>query len=799
MNTSIDLNDLIVEGTESSQPQRGERLLTIDRKKKDIGAVKVLTENKRTLLDRVFKRDVERVLIVRTARSASLLPIQLESEDVASEVRFQLTLKLDVQTPSEDNEEALKQLGHAFRDATLHGAGQAGVGGMSDTPAGRLETELKQWLKTRYRLGKSLSKHSDRAWLAGENAAIADHILKEYGLDTHVKLRVQVASELRLGPVSADVTTTAKDSDKVLEFSVKLGCKLKGSDVFAAPALTETDLKERISEQTDLFVRQNVALQDFRFETRWINQLEAHLEAFLKDYERTITEFHVPLAQNAIYSKGPHPIEAGKASFSPAGWHDDDIKFSGNGQIIIENAALYEAGRSHSSLLQTPTELHNWLKGALQEAVSEELHRVHDQNVGYAVLLANWEGADGYREAIQDNLAARARAEGLNADTIIAQPDREEMGLLKGATIELGSDPRPCLEPDAHLEFDASVQIKIDRFEDIKDLLNRTNRPMQDLRDELISGILSRACRKIPYLRFYQFFESGPWPVKEGDGKADDSGCVGWLKAELTKELLKHRITLVSFTARQTSNEYYRVFDSLQRTVPETVRFTIERRAARVDGEHSPESVLEEFLVSFQLDINGLNGEKIGAFFREWERFQSLNEPIYSAIRHDVEEKLPGMFTPEDRALLMGTEEIGKEFRDACHKLVQDRLSEFLGKTYGLSGEGIGIDVINKTWAGIALDEHDALVEKSRKAIKAQSKLDDEITQKKAGTQLAAFTAKADDFVEGADADDAPLTNDQLQIEQPTKKPRSLIRKFEPGENSVDAGGAADENDKPES
>ncbi|MEL6375842.1 MAG: hypothetical protein AAFQ04_01440, partial [Pseudomonadota bacterium] len=752
MSTQMDLNTLVQEGGVSTQPQRGEILLSVDPNKKSVAGVRILSENKPTLMKRVFKRDVGRMIVVRAGRSALMQPIELRTEDVATEIAFTVSLKLDIQTPQAQDEDALRQLGHAFRDASLEPYGGGAPDELTDSPSGRLRAELLQWLKTRYRSGSALEDHDTRAWKERENKEIAHHIRKEYGLDAQAKLRIVQPPPIILGPVTAKVKTTAVDSDKELHFNVKLGCRLKGDNVFAAPTLTASDLEALITRQTDLYLRQQVKLQDFRFSKDWLDGLKKALETELNGYDREITEYYVPISSNELYSRGPHAIEAGDAVFQPSGWQGDDhISFSANAMVTVVDAAAYEARRDHSKLTRTEEQLREWLQSALQAAVGEELHRIHDQNIGYAALLANWEGPDGYRVAIQENLGRRAKAEGLEASAIIAKPDREEMDLLKGAEIVLEERSYDCLEPGGQLDFEASVQIKIESFNDIKDLLNRTHTPMVSLRDDVILEILTRAVRKIPYLHFYQFFQSGPWPEQGGE-PVDDSGCVGWLRSEFSRELKAHKIELVGFSARQSSTEYYDVFDSLQKHVPERVTFQVSRRALKTEAGHSADAVFDAYDIGFDLGITGLNGKNIQPFFRDWSTFRSQNSN-YGAVRDLVEEKLPAKFTVEDRIILAGTEKHGVKYRDACQKLVIKRLSEFLAETFGLAGAAIAIDVENKGEAVIAIAQSDADQKDRLDAIKSQRKVAKQIRSINKKQKIAAHIAQTNAMVENIEID----------------------------------------------
>lgn len=794
MSTQMDLNALVQEGSVNSQPQRGEVLLSIDPSKKSIAGVKVLSENKPTLMGRVFRRGAARMLFVRTGRSALMQPIELRTEDVATEIAFTVSLKLDIQTPQTKDEEALRQLGHAFRDASLEPYGGGAPDELTDSPSGRLRAELLQWLKTRYRSGSALADHNSRAWLERENKEIALHIRKEYGLDTQAKLRIVQPPPLNLGPVTAKIKTTAVDSDKELLFNVKLGCKLKGDNVFGAPTLTASDLEALITRQTDLYLRQQVKLQDFRFSKDWLDGLKKALATELNGYDREITEYYVPISSNELYSRGPHAIEAGDAVFQPSGWQgDDNISFSANAMVTVTNAAAYEVRRDHSKLTRTEEQLREWLQSALQAAVGEELHRIHDQNIGYAALLANWEGPGGYRIAIQENLGRRAQAEGLEASAIIAKPDRAEMDLLKGAEIVLEERSYDCLEPGGQLDFEASVQIKIESFNDIKDLLNRTHTPMVSLRDDVILEIITRAVRKIPYLQFYQFFQSGPWPEQGGE-PADDSGCVGWLRSELSRELKAHKIELIGFSARQSSTEYYDVFDSLQKHVPERVAFQVSRRALKTETGHSADAVFDAYDISFDLGITDLNGENIQPFFRDWSTFRNQNTN-YGAVRDLVEKKLPAKFTVEDRVILAGTEKYGDKYRDVCHTLVSKRLSEFLAETFGLAGTAIAIDVENKGEAVIAIAQSDADQQDRLDAIKSEGEASKDIRSINTKQKIAAHIAKTNALVENIEMDAEPLTEDDLALGSARSSQSTGIPDFTIEEGDPEAG-VGEEHDR---
>jgi hypothetical protein len=311
-----DLNDLILLCKDDRSAERGAIILQIDGKRLGLDGVMIQRGKGPSLLRRLWKASEQtRSVLVRTVSSIEMRPIQIDCEHIASEVTYRVTLKFDLQTPDAKDESALCRLGHAFRSATLETVGEAGHGSPADGPTGRFHREMTQWLRARYRAGGDLAQHADRNWLGSENTAIAGYIQSEFGLDAKVKLKIEVASELRLGPVTVAVETTPCDSDKVVKVPVTVSCVLVDRDVFTAPALTKADLQKRIEAQTDIFVRQHVTLQQYRFETEWIAALRIEIERDLKAFERRVTEFLVPLSQNAVYHKGPHAIRAGDAIF----------------------------------------------------------------------------------------------------------------------------------------------------------------------------------------------------------------------------------------------------------------------------------------------------------------------------------------------------------------------------------------------------------------------------------------------------------------------------------------------------
>lgn len=797
MSTQMDLNTLLQEGGVNTQPQRGEILLSVDPNKKSVAGVRILSENKPTLMKRVFRRDVGRMIVVRAGRSALMQPIELRTEDVATEIAFTVSLKLDIQTPQAQDEDALRQLGHAFRDASLEPYGGGAPDELTDSPSGRLRAELLQWLKTRYRSGSALEDHDTRAWKERENKEIAHHIRKEYGLDAQAKLRIVQPPPIILGPVTAKVKTTAVDSDKELHFYVKLGCRLKGDNVFAAPTLTAGDLEALITRQTDLYLRQKVKLQDFRFSKDWLDGLKKALETELNGCDREITEYYVPISSNELYSRGPHAIEAGDAVFQPSGWQGDDhISFSANAMVTVVDAAAYEARRDHSKLTRTEEQLREWLQSALQSAVGEELHRIHDQNIGYAALLANWEGPDGYRVAIQENLGRRAKAEGLEASAIIAKPDREEMDLLKGAEIKLADRSYKCVEPDGKLDFEATVQVKIASFNDIKELLNRTHTPMEHLRDKVITEALEKAVEKIPYLDFYQFFQSGPWP-DSSDGDVHESGCVGWISSQLAKELKKHKVELVDFSARQTATEYYEVFDSLKKHRPEKVTFIVEERAAKIDGKYYDENVFDAYEISFVMRISALNAENLAPFFTDWADFRN-NATNYQALKDAVTTDLPGGFTPEDRLVFHGTEHLGDDYREDCHELITQRLNEFLGRGYGLVAEAIAIDVKNLGRGEDTVKVYGTVREGVLLDAESQAAIDQERRENLRKATVAAFKREVENIEYAAETGEAVETGSILENKKKSSDPPPGLPDYKTKKerkNTAAKIGPAEEND----
>lgn len=771
MDTTLDLNQLVMEAPASGAPQRGEVVLNVDRKSTGPEGVSLAGLEKPSVFHRMMgRREIERRILVRCGRSVAMEPLSFKSEDVATEVIFAVSLKLDLATPEASKTDSLRQLAFAFRDATLEAPGSIEAGSPASTPSGRFAREMTQWLRNTYRSGDKLKQYSEPGWLEDQNRWISKWIREQYGLDAIVKLKVEVESEQRLGPVAVTVETTACDSDIPVKFTINIGCELIKGGVFGAPSLTKSDLERRTREQADLFVRQKVTLQQFRFTETWRQDLKSHLNQDLKPFNRKISEFTIPLPVNATYSRGPHAIRAGDAVFEPAGWNSEDkITFSGDAQIVIENAAVFEKGRSHNDLLNVKARLTEWLRSALQEAISEELHLVHDQRVGYADLLANWSEEDSaagstgtYKARIESNLARRAQAAGLNASTIIATPNRAEMDLLSGAEISLSGLALPSKDPGATLNFDATATIKIASFKDIRDLLNRTHNPLQVIEKEIVEKTLRREAQKISYLQFYQFFESGPGP---GGSEGSDTGCVGWLEDRLRAALTINKLQLVGFAAKQTSTEHYEVFKRLQETAPQLVDVELAPAAVHDGTKHV--GTTAAYKVQFLLDITGLDGTEIHAFLlKNWRDFSGQNTE-YGAVLEYVRAYLPKAFVTEDRIAFGQWEKPSDENREFTEALVNQRLNEFLAKNLGLSGRANSVAVANATSGVVLVQQTLAGTQLALDRVILQRETKGKIDSINSASQVDMTQSRADNAKKWAGHDDIVSLEEHLvQIEQ---------------------------------
>lgn len=720
MYADAQLHDMILDSTTDASTDRGDVLLAIGSKKKGVDGVRVLAADGNKIsriLDRVTSfGTVSRAVIVQSDSAIDFGKIHISAEEVTSEVRYELELKLDLRTPKATDETALKRVAHAFRDASLRKKGEGVATNVANSPTAILRREVENWLRSNYRTDKQLSQHGDPGWLASQARLIEGWISSDFGLDARAKLKVQAPNEV-LTLDALTIKSQAMDSNANINLTLRLAAKLDTRDLFGARALTLEDLSDRVSTLANRYLRGSVSLQQYRFGTQWRGELEQKIASDLKDFERTLIEFQLTPPING-YTLGPHIVRAGKATFQPAGWNnnegrDDKIWFSCDANIVVEDAAryerLYEMDKLFDGLEISHTEkiMERWLQRELQEAVRETLHPIHRDDHGYAKLLSSWTGDNGFKAQIEHNLTERGKVAGLKLSNLVATPSRDEMRLLDRTIISIPSTAFQSSADNVKLEFSAEVEIKVASFDDIRGILNRTNKPLDEIRDKHILKPLERFIRQIGYIEFFKNFEYGPWPAKADkpkDGPEPEDGCVGWLKHKLSESLSGstetqgERIELLDLTIHQSSTVHFEVFQRLTQTIPKRVKVMLDMVSP--DGE----TLTDPYEIMFDLSITGLSQDNTTLFFRDWEAIAG-NQSEYEAMMADCAETLAGYFDATQRERFFFAHKAGVQGKLKSEEIVRSCLTRYLDEKYGLSGNAVSISIQNTGLIGDMIAE----------------------------------------------------------------------------------------------
>lgn len=814
MSDDDSLNDLIFQAKIDAEPAGNEVLVSVGPKSKGAEGVQIIAQEGNRL-GRLFGRltsigSGQRAMFIETDHPVSFERISINAVEITSEVPFQIELTLDVRTPSaaEKDRPAVQRMANAFRDATLRTRGEGVSSNVANGPHAILKRDLENWLRATYRTREQLSEHRNENWLKKQSADVQLWLSQKYGLDARANLKIRAPNEdvVRLDGVA--VETKAKDSDSTIHVKVSLSAKLEDRDLFSARALTQADLSARVTTLVDRHMRARVSLQEFRFSTQWKDDIKALIDAELKGFERTLVEYRVPPPANG-YGAGPYTVRAGEATFQPAGWdnnegREDSIAFSCDANVLIADAAKFEHFHANSSELlgglsisRTEDVLKRWLRRELQEAIRETLHPIHRDDQGYAKLLSAWTGQSGFRAQIQSNLTQRAEVIGLEVKSIVATPAREEMKLLEGAIISIPSRGYTSSADGVEIEFSADATIKVSSFDDIRGILNRTNKPLDEIRENYIVKPLERFVRQIAYIEFFKNFEYGDWPSKadpaDKEGNTNtDTGCVGWLKTKLQQTLAPEegggeKIELVQLVVHQSTTVFFQVYERLTKTIPQRLTVNLDMVSGG-DG-----SITDAYEIAFDLSITGLAETNTEVFFRDWEAIAG-NRSEYEAILEDCQATFASFFSAADRDQLHYAHEAGPEGKGKCETIINDQLESYLAKKYGLFGNAVSIAVRNTGAAEISiLQQKNAIalekkkVEQSYLADAARIEITAEAVKERAkhNARRHITNAQGGKDEEGLKArPEDVLSTPKLVTRTPNRLPKSAP---EPGEESAPA------------
>ena len=679
------MNNLIVEIVDDGTQGRNEVCFSIDSRTKSIDGIRVEEPKREGLIGKFFKRQSnKRYVNVRTGEQVRQSDIVVDCEDVSSEVMFKLTLKLDVETPQKSETENLIKLVQAFRTATLRHQNSGGGEDLQTGPARIFERELRQWLRSRYQRREPLSRLGNTEWQTTQNKEIVTHIASEYGLQAKVKLIIQLSSDLVVDPSTIVAKTIARDSNVDVSLSVRMGCRLMlGKDPFKVPTLKPKQFRSEMEGLMALFVREELSLQEFRFELDWLERLKERVVTHLREFDREVTSFNPELLDvSGNYHQGPYNVIAKDAIFTPSGWSADDaIRFTSNAEFTIKDAARFEVEFSGKDLLKTKNNLEIWLQDALQGAVETCLHEIYRADQGYAELLGKWDSK--FRQAIEVELQKRAHKAGLDASTIIAKPDRPEMDLLKSVTISLENLQLPAREPNATLDFRVDMDISVNSFDDIRGILNATNIPLDYISDKIVLPALSTVARLIGYVDFNQYYDvSAP---AASDTATPEASAVERFEQAVRDALREHNLTLNRFAPVRLQTEDWRIFNRLSSAPNKVLEFSVKHFV--VANEQGQPVVSDKFKIHFNFAITGLSLEKIETFFRkDWVLIKGQHDSEYTAVMSSVSQSLGEKFNANDTQTLNLGNLAGPLGRGAFEALVNRYLNEFLADEFGLSG-----------------------------------------------------------------------------------------------------------------
>ncbi len=748
-----------------------------------------------------------RYIRIAAGQTVDMPQMNVRCEDVQSEVEYTIALRFDMQTPDKDNHSALQKLVEVFAD-TIPKIGSHGQSDGDSGPNHRFRSEMQQWLTTRYRSGDRIKTSSD--WRLTQAKEIEAFIAREYGLDTKVKLTIRTVSEKRLKPVDALISTNACDSKIDISIPIKIGCELVdgNKDLFEAETLSKDDLKELVERRADRFVRDNVTLQQFRFESAWVDDLQAVIEKDLQSKGRTISYFYLEHSSaSAEYGMGPFEVKTDPVDFTPAGWGEKDkISFISNAQVSVNDAAIHEKLFDKSKFAPRDIKgyLHEWFTNALGAAIHECLHRIHDNKVGYATLLTDWDNE--FQKNIKARLEGMAKDAGLKADAIISNPERPEVKLPQGVWIYIPEQIGEALAspdddggfaikkfasmtPSVNFELAIDAHIKIDSFSDekIRDILNQTTDALAFIRTQLIEPAVRRVCQTTDMIRYYTAFEFAPEELK-GPSFTEK------VRQEVEAILRRHNITLLSLLLRRADGHISQIYSCLTGHVPERIEFQIDplvrgREIGDVSGAVP---------VGFDLNITGIREDGAG-----WGQFVPLIWPeevqeaqsYYDMVYTKVAETISAKFQAGDMDIIRAAE-IDADGKKAFARVLTEYVNDILDENFGLSGKVISIKrglsdqelIYAKTRAqAVELKERSMQAEQA----KAMQRLDADV--KLAGVQEAARIQDARDDM------DARMPGDDLGAGSAPKIANFDDLDFDPSSpKPEDPKQGADETPQPE-
>ncbi len=670
------LNELVLSTNDEETTDRNAVKVAIDPKTKGIDGIEVREPKSRPFWRRMMGRTEHEWVLVHTARAVDVADIVVENEDVSTDIRFRLSLKLSLEVPEASDVDGLKRMVNAFRNATLETYGKPTSGQQPKrAPQRMFETELQQWMKRRYNSGRTISEHEDPIWNTRQANEIQAHIRQEYGLKALARLTIEFPSPLNLGPLRFEVSTSAKDSPKPIKVNLRAGCRLQGQDPFTASPLSESRFQKRITDVIDRYMRDNVSLHQFRFSDDWFAGLESAIKRSLQAVGREATDIHYDFVRDSGgYRERDYSVAAKDARFVPAGWDAKDaILFSAQADIEIKNAALFEQSLRDDDLLKTEQSLKSWLETSMQTAVNTCLHEVHRTENGYAYLLTNW--TKKFRGAIEAKLIAMAKEAGIHAKTIVTQPDRPEMRLLEGVEVELGDFSLPLRQDAGTIDLFGSAVIKTDSFEAIKDILNSSKTPLEYVKNEIILPALAKSSRNIDYNTFSKSF---------------DTSVIETFTSDLKEALCDRNLKLVSVALDAKQTEQQLVLKRLLSEPSQPVKFHVPPRVLKTQ---TGQIVSPEFNVTFQLQITGVDFEgQIDRFLGyNWSEKVSEHGSEYASIVNSVGDNLGSGLTGQDVPTLLFANSTDARQRKHFEKRIIDELNTYLKSEYGLTGFAIAI------------------------------------------------------------------------------------------------------------
>lgn len=665
------LNELVLSTNDEETTDRNAVKVAIDPKTKGVDGIEVREPKSRPFWRRMIGRTEHEWVLVHTARAVDVADIVVENEDVSTDIKFRLSLKLSLEVPEARDVDGLKRMVNAFRNATLETYGKPTSGQQPKrAPQRMFETELQQWMKRRYNSGRTISEHEDPIWNTRQANEIQAHIRQEYGLKALARLTIEFPTPLNLGPLRFEVSTSAKDSPKPIKVNLRAGCRLQGQDPFTASPLSESRFQKRITDVIDRYMRDNVSLHQFRFSDDWFAGLENAIKRSLQAVGREATDIHYDFVRDSGgYRERDYSVAAKDARFVPAGWDAKDaILFSAQADIEIKNAALFEQSLRDDDLLRAEQSLKSWLETSMQTAVNTCLHEVHRTENGYAYLLTNW--TKKFRGDIEAKLITMAKEAGIHAKTIVTQPDRPEMSLLEKAEIALGDFSLPLKQDAGAIDLFGSVEVRAKSFEKIKDILNSSKTPLEYVKNEIILPALAKSSRNIDYNTFSKSF---------------DTSVIETFTSDLKVALRDRNLKLVSVVLDAKQTEQQLVLKRLLSEPSQTVKFKVPRLVLRTQ---SHEQVCQAFNVTLQLQISGVDFDgQIDRFLRyNWSKKIAMHGDEFSSIVNDLSDGLGAGLVAEDVPTLLFANSRDKQLRKHFEERIADELNTYLKREYGLTG-----------------------------------------------------------------------------------------------------------------